>query len=96
MTEFKSDKDVENAILSQMVNTAGKEGKPDLDVSRRENVKNMVREEIKIPTLTTQALKFTLTQLKGVKFKFGEAVFEIGHINERKKKFTATLMNDVK
>lgn len=95
MSDYIKSDDIEEKILEQM-SQAGKEGNEDLNVSDRENVQELEQEEIKHPALTKQSVLFTLNQIKGFKFKFGEAVFEIKYINPSKGRFSAEILNEVK
>ena len=92
--EIENDDDLEAKILDQM-NNGCMEVEPVLNVSEKENVQEIEVEEIPLPTLTKQAVQLALTQITGFKFKFGEAVFEINYTNPSKKRFSATLLNDV-
>ena len=53
-------------------------------------------EKIEIPVLTKDKSKYILDQLDGMIFKVDDAFFEVKYCNVGQKRFTATMINDIK
>ena len=52
--------------------------------------------KVEIPDLTEGEAKVILNGVKGIVFKVGEGYFEIKYINIGQRRFSATLINDIK
>ena len=53
-------------------------------------------DNIEIPVLTKDKSKYILDQLDGMIFKVDDAFFEVKYCNVGQRRFTATMINDIK
>jgi len=88
--------ELEEAILKQMEENEGAETEDEnLTPSESENISQGKQPELELKTLTKKGVALVLDQIVGVRFRMGEAIFEIKSINKGKCRFTAEVANPI-
>ena len=64
--------------------------------TEEEEVKKNEDGNIEVPTLTKDKVEYILNEMQGMVFKVGDAFFAVKYCNVGQRRFSATLINDVK
>jgi len=65
-------------------------------IENEDEVKENEDGNIEIPVLTKDKAKYILEKVEGTVFKVGDAFFSVNYCNVGQRRFSATMINDIK